>query len=107
MTYVGEASFAAGLRAYLVGHAWGSATLTDLMDAMAAASGRDLDRWRRRWLETPGTDRLELRRDQTAQEGCFVLTAAGPAGRDPGPHLLSVGAYREDHGGLACWPRSR
>ena len=100
MAYVGEASFVDGLRAYLVGHAWGSATLTDLMDAMAAASGRDLDRWRRRWLETLGPDRLELRRDQTAQEGCFVLTATGPAGRNPGPHLLSVGAYREDHGGL-------
>ena len=48
---------------YFARHAWGNTTLQDLIDALAAASGRDLDAWRAAWLETAGTDRLTLERD--------------------------------------------
>ncbi|MFC9691384.1 aminopeptidase N [Kribbella sp. NPDC056951] len=81
MTYVGESAFAEGLTSYFAKHAWGNSTLQDLMDALAAASGRDLDRWCDGWLETAGTDRLTLESD--------VLVATGL----PRPHVLGIGAY--------------
>ncbi|HZM74641.1 MAG TPA: aminopeptidase N [Candidatus Limnocylindrales bacterium] len=93
MTYLGEANFSAGMTAYFARHAWGNTTLQDLIDALAGASGRDLDRWRTEWLETAGTDRLTLEQD----DGNFVLRAMGPSGQPPRPHVLAVGAYRR-HG---------
>jgi aminopeptidase N len=79
MTYVGEAEFSAGLTSYFAKHAWGNTTLQDLIDAVASASGRDLDEWRTGWLETAGTDRLTLDHDADS----FVLVAHGPSGRPP------------------------
>ena len=88
MTYVGEATFVAGMAAYFARHAWGNTTLQDLVDALAAASGRDLDAWRAGWLETAGTDRLTLEHDPTAW--CWSPTGRRGA---PRPHVLAVGAY--------------
>ncbi|MFJ5260135.1 aminopeptidase N [Streptomyces sp. NPDC088387] len=88
MTYVGEENFSAGLTHYFATHAWGNTTLHDLIDAVADAGGRDLDRWRAGWLETAGTDRLTLDHDGDG----FALVAQGPGGR-PRPHVLAVGAY--------------
>jgi aminopeptidase N len=95
LQYLGEETFARGMAAYFARHAWGNTTLADLMDALAAASGRDLDRWRALWLETAGPDRLTLRREGDRH----VLSARGPAS-EPRPHLLAVGAYRSGADGL-------
>jgi aminopeptidase N len=95
MEYVGEQTFSEGMTAYFARHAWGNTTLRDLVDALAAASGRDLDAWRAAWLETAGTDRLSLEPDGDG----LTLTAKGPNGR-PRPHVLAVGAYRRDGDGL-------
>ncbi|MBM2621084.1 aminopeptidase N [Actinoplanes sp. LDG1-06] len=84
MTYVGEENFVTGMRAYFARHAWGSTTLQDLIDALAATSGRDLDTWRAGWLETAGVDRF------TFEPG--TLTGRGPAG-PPRPQVLAVGSY--------------
>jgi aminopeptidase N len=91
MRYVGEADFAAGMATYFERFAWGSTTLQDLIDVLAAGSGRDLDAWRAGWLETAGTDRITLRRDGDR----LVLDARGPDG-PPRPQVLAVGAYRAD-----------
>ncbi|MFH8468455.1 aminopeptidase N [Streptomyces sp. NPDC017991] len=85
MTYVGEERFRAGMSAYFARHAWGSATLQDLIDALSEAGGRDLDAWRTAWLATAGTDRFTLERDGDD----VTLVAAG----DPRPQVLAVGAY--------------
>ena len=90
MTYVGEDRFRAGMTAYFAEHAWGNTTLQDLMDALAAESGRDLDAWRRGWLETAGTDRFTLERDGDR----FTLVGRSPDGGEPRPQVLAVGAYR-------------
>ncbi|HEU4426042.1 MAG TPA: aminopeptidase N [Pilimelia sp.] len=95
MAYVGEAAFTAGMTAYFARHAWGNTTLQDLIDALAEASGRDLETWRIGWLETAGTDLLALEQEDAG----LVLTASGPGGR-PRPHVLAVGAYRGHSGGL-------
>ncbi|GIE49245.1 aminopeptidase N [Amorphoplanes nipponensis] len=91
MTYVGEDSFVAGMTAYFARHAWGNTTLQDLVDVLGAAGGRDLNAWRKGWLETAGTDRLMLERDG----GALVLTARGPGG-GPRPQVVGIGAYRRD-----------
>ncbi|MDX6326619.1 MAG: aminopeptidase [Nocardioidaceae bacterium] len=101
MTYVGEEAFSAGMSAYFAKHAWGNTTLQDLMDALAAASGRDLDPWRDGWLQRGGTDRLTLERDGDGH----VLVARSPEG-DPRPHVLAVGSYRKGSDGLERIDRS-
>ena len=93
MTYVGEENFSAGMTAYFARHAWGNATLQDLIDALGKASGRDVDAWRAGWLDTAGTDQLALERDGDG----FVLVASGPgADHRPRPQVLAVGAYATD-----------
>ncbi|MBO0687940.1 MAG: ERAP1-like C-terminal domain-containing protein, partial [Candidatus Dormibacteraeota bacterium] len=93
MAYLGEGNFTSGMAAYFARHAWGNTTLQDLIDALASASGRNLDEWRAGWLETAGTDRLTLEQGGSG----FVLAARGPAGR-PRPQVLAVGAYRRREG---------
>ena len=90
LIYVGEENFSVGMTAYFARHAWGNTTLQDLIDALAKASGRDLEAWRAGWLDTAGTDRLALERDGDG----FVLVAEGPGGGRPRPQVLAVGAYR-------------
>ena len=58
VAYVGRDNFLAGVRAYFAQHAWGNATLEDLLAALAEASGRDLSAWSKQWLETAGINTL-------------------------------------------------
>ena len=58
--YVGEDAFVAGLQSYFRDHQWGSTTLDDLISAIGAASGRDLDAWTTAWLDRAGTDTIRL-----------------------------------------------
>ena len=92
MTYVGEERFRAGMTAYFARHAWGSATLQDLIDTLSEAGGRDLDTWRTAWLATAGTDRFSLERD-----GDTVTLVAADT---PRPQVLAVGAYGRNGGTL-------
>src|SRR5690606_24072684 len=54
VAYVGLENFLSGLRVYFNRHAWGNATLNDLLKALEEASGRDLAWWSAQWLETSG-----------------------------------------------------
>ncbi|UFN45426.1 aminopeptidase N [Nocardioides okcheonensis] len=89
MHFVGEDTFGVGMSAYFAEHAWGNTTLDDLVRALEQASGRDLQPWRRAWLETAGVDRLGIER--TGDD--LVLTAAGAHGT-PHPQVVGVAAYR-------------
>jgi aminopeptidase N len=100
------------LTSYFAKHAWANTTLEDLIDAVALASGRDLDEWRTGWLETAGTDRLTLEEptpndttlDGTTPGGTtpggMTLVARGPDGGPPRPQVLAVGAYFDRDGRL-------
>lgn len=97
MHYIGEPTFEAGMAAYFAKHAWGSTTLQDLIDELAAVSGRDLDAWRTAWLETAGADLFRLDR----HDGGFTLVTNPPDEAAPRrPHALHVGAYRRTDSGL-------
>jgi aminopeptidase N len=97
VAYVGEDAFVAGLRAYFTEHAWGNATLTDLMGAIGASAGRDLSEWTTLWLDTAGHDTLAL---EPGADGSLVLQASGLGGEPPRPHVLGLGCYDRSGGRL-------
>ena len=89
MYFVGEETFGKGMTAYFAEHAWGNTTLDDLVGSLEQASGRDLQPWRKAWLETAGVDRLGV---EHTDDG-LVLTAIGAHGA-PHPQVVGVAAYR-------------
>ncbi len=97
VAYVGEDAFVAGLRAYFTKHAWGNASLDDLMGELADASGRDLAAWTQGWLDTAGTDVLRL---VSSGNSGLALEAVGPNGEPPRPHRLHLGVYAQQDGTL-------
>jgi aminopeptidase N len=101
VAYVGQDEFVAALRSYFATHAWGNAELSDLMRALADASGRDLDAWTRGWLDTAGPDELTL----SFADDAAVLRATGPDGAGARPHRLVIGGYRRGSDGLECCSR--
>ncbi|NNG37134.1 aminopeptidase N [Nakamurella aerolata] len=98
--YVGYEEFLAGLRAYFGAHAFGNATLRDLLDALEQTSGRDLGAWSEAWLTTTGLNTLSADFDTDA-DGRFTRFAVRQSGAQPGagelrPHRLAVGIYGTD-----------
>jgi aminopeptidase N len=103
--YVGRDHFLAGLHEYFTEHAYGNTTLADLLDALAAASGRDLGAWSKLWLETAGmsTIRPEYELDADGRYSRFELVQTAPtdvaASNVLRPHRLAVGLYDDDADG--------
>ncbi len=102
VAYVGRENFFAGIRAYLAEHAWGNATLADLLRALEASSGRDLGDWSKAWLETAGPN--TLRPDFTVSpDGTFtefaVLQEAPAQHPTLRPHHIAIGLYNRADGG--------
>ena len=104
--YVGRDHFLAGLREYFTEHAYGNTTLADLLDALAASSGRDLSSWSKLWLETAGlnTIRPEYELDAEGRYSRFELVQTAPtdvaASNVLRPHRLAVGLYDDVDGNL-------
>jgi aminopeptidase N len=93
---VGRERFFAAIRSYLAEHAWGNATLSDLLAALTATSGLDLSGWSTAWLETAGPN--TLRPDVTVNsDGVFtefaVLQGAPAAHPTLRPHHIAIGLY--------------
>ena len=83
--YVGDDAFVRGLQAYFRDHAWGNTRLDDLIDAVGAASGRDLTAWTTAWLDRSGTDTIRL------VDGALTITS--PDAEPPRPHRLDVRSF--------------
>ncbi|HEV2783814.1 MAG TPA: aminopeptidase N [Actinophytocola sp.] len=101
--YVGLDNFLAGLRLYFDKHAWGNATLADLLAALEEASGRDLSWWSAQWLETTGLNALRPA-FTVASDGRFADFAIMQGGAKPGggelrTHRVAVGIYDDDGAG--------
>lgn len=62
---LGEATFRAGVNAFLRRHALGSARWDDLIAALAEASGHELRTWSERWILAPGMPRVRARTELT------------------------------------------
>ncbi|MGH3757334.1 aminopeptidase N [Actinophytocola sp.] len=104
VAYVGQEYFLSGLRVYFAKHAWGNATLADLLAALEEASGRDLSWWSAQWLETTGLNALRPAFEVDA-EGRFTSFAINQGGAKPGAgevrtHRVAVGVYDDRDGRL-------
>jgi aminopeptidase N len=108
VAYVGRENFLAGLRKYFAAHAWGNATLADLLAALEDSSGRDLGAWSRQWLETAGVNTLRpaYTLDQAGRFASFeVLQEAAPALNSTvhpvlRSHRIAIGLYSLVDGSL-------
>jgi aminopeptidase N len=100
VAYVGEENFLTGLADYFSRHAYGNATLSDLLAALERASGRDLGGWSAQWLQTTGLNLLRPRYE--ADSGGIITEFAvlqGPAAPGEGElreHRVAVGVYDDD-----------
>ena len=84
VAWLGEEAFYKGVNSHFQRHAHGNATLADLLEALAGASGRDVHRWAERWLRTTGMDTLRVDGDR------ILHTSADGRLR---PHLITAAAY--------------
>jgi aminopeptidase N len=97
VAYVGTDAFRRAMQSYFREHAFGNATLADLLRALEAESGRDLAVWAVQWLESAGVN--TLRADFTVDtEDRYVSFdvlqgPAEPVGGVLRSHRLAVGAY--------------
>ena len=82
-TLIGEAAFQAGMRLYFERHDGQAVTCEDFVAAMADASGRDLDQFRR-WYRQAGTPRLEVEGAYDAGAQRYTLTVRQSTPPTPG-----------------------
>ena len=101
--YVGIDEFFAGVAAYFKKHEYSNTDLEDLLVELEATSGRDLQAWAKKWLETAGVNTLSPIVD-TDVDGVitrFAITQTAPADYPTiRPHRLGVGFYDVVDGAL-------
>ena len=96
VAYVGREPFTAGIREYFSDHPWENTTLTDLLDHLVRASGRDLHAWSRLWLETAGVNTLSLAvttDDRDVISTAVITQSAVDEFPTLRPHTLAIGSY--------------
>lgn len=100
VAWVGEKEFFAGAAQLFKDKAFANATLADLLEALEAASGKDVRAWARQWLETARVSSVTIERGP----GGVTLRQVGT---DPNgapitrPHHLRVSGWRLDGDRLA------
>jgi aminopeptidase N len=98
---IGPDTFLAALRRYFARHAWGVATLADLLAALAEESGREMGGWSAEWLQTagPNTLRAEFTVDESGAFTSFAVLQTAPAQHPTlRSHRIAIGLY-DDKGG--------
>ncbi len=113
VAWIGDEPFRAGLNEHFAAHAYGNATLADLLGALSKASGRDLSAWAEVWLRRPEINTLRVRspRWPAGRTRVVVVEQTAPAAppdaaaapRRPG----SVRPFGGRHGVVAPPARSR
>ena len=102
VAYVGRENFLDGVRKYFAAHAWGNATLADLLAALEETSGRDLAAWSAEWLQTAGVNTLRPSYSVDA-DGRFTEFAVEQEAAATHPvlrsHRIAIGLYERTSGG--------
>ncbi len=96
VAWVGDEAFLAGLNDHFAAHAYGNATLADLLAAVSKASGRDLTGWADVWLRRAqvNTLRAEVERGEQGRYTAVSLVQTAPEGYPTlRPHKIGVGLY--------------
>ena len=102
VAYVGRDNFLVGVRDYFGRHAWGNATLADLLSSLEQSSGRDLTSWSKTWLETAGANTLRptYETDAGGRFTAFSLLQEAPVSHpELRPHRLAIGLYNRTEAG--------
>ena len=109
VAHLGRDEFFAGIRAYLIQHSWGNATLADLLRALENSSGKDLSDWSRAWLQTvgPNTLRPEFCVNEHGEFTRFAVLQQAPD-QNPvlRPHRITIGLYQRAGAALTCTYRT-
>jgi aminopeptidase N len=104
VAYVGRENFLDGVRKYFGAHAWGNATLADLLSALEQTSGRDLASWSTEWLQTAGVNTLRPSYS-TDGDGRFTEFAVEQEAAATHPllrsHRIAIGLYDRTEAGLS------
>ncbi|MGE5828131.1 MAG: aminopeptidase N [Micromonosporaceae bacterium] len=108
VAYVGAEAFATGLHTYFARHAWGNATLDDLLGALQAASGKPVREFAAQWLRTAQVN--TLRADvEVDQDGRYAAVAVRQEAPPEHPtlrtHRMAIGLF--DRQGDALVRRDR
>ncbi|GIJ20983.1 aminopeptidase N [Micromonospora lutea] len=99
VAWLGDEAFLAGLNDHFARHRFGNATLTDLLESLAASSGRDLTDWAEGWLRTAqvNTLRAEVALDADGRYHEVVIAQTAPSTHPVlRPHRIGVGRYAVD-----------
>jgi aminopeptidase N len=104
VAWVGDEAFLRGCANYFDRHAWGNTELADFLAALEETSGRELDSWSGRWLETAGVNTVraafETADGTGAEPPTFASFAVEQVASPPHdvlrPHRLAVGLYHHD-----------
>ncbi len=103
VAYVGRDNFLDGVRKYFAGHAFGNATLADLLAALEETSGRDLTSWSGEWLQTAGVNTLRPSYSVDAN-GQFTEFAVEQEAAATHPvlrsHRIAIGLYDQTEAGI-------
>jgi aminopeptidase N len=104
VAYVGRENFLDGVRRYFGAHAWGNATLADLLAALEETSGRDLASWSAQWLQAAGVN--TLRPSYSVGGGGrfteFAVEQEAPASHPVlRSHRIAIGLYDLTEAGLS------
>jgi aminopeptidase N len=97
VAWLGDSAFLSGVNAHFKAHAYGNATLADLLGALSKASGRDLSGWAELWLRRAqvNTLRLEVQRDGDVYREVALVQTAPEEFPTLRPHRIGIGVY--DH----------
>jgi len=98
VAWLGDDVFIAGLRAHFAAHAFGNATLDDLLGALSRASGRDLSAWAEVWLRRAQVNTLRPE-VSVGPDGRFtaveIVQTAPSEYPTLRPHRIAVGVYHD------------
>ncbi len=98
VAWLGDDVFIAGLRAHFAAHAFGNATLDDLLNALSRASGRDLSAWAEVWLRRAQVNTLRPE-VSVGPDGRFtaveIVQTAPSEFPTLRPHRIAVGVYHD------------
>ncbi|WP_075003856.1 aminopeptidase N [Streptacidiphilus jiangxiensis] len=84
VAWLGDEAFFEGVNRHFDAHAFGNATLDDLLQSLAGSGGRDVHGWAELWLRTTGLDTLR------PAGGVLRQTSADGVLR---PHRITIGGY--------------
>jgi aminopeptidase N len=95
VVWMGDTDFLKGLNQHFAAHAFGNATLADLLRALSEAGGRDLTGWAELWLRRAqvNTLRAEVSRDGDDYAEVAIVQTAPEEHPTLRPHRVGLGLF--------------